>query len=291
MLNLGCRQKLKIARKVRFGVYLSDGGYNSEKKMNRTVEVLLPMKEVPETAEIGTELDVFLYKDSEGRMIATLRDPLIHLHEVRRLRVKDLNNTGAFMETGLERDVLLPYAEQTRRVEVGESILCAMYLDKSERLCVTMNVYPYLKLRSPYLKDMQVEGTIYEKSDNFGLFVAVDDMYSALIPKKEVFEDIRIGDIVKARVSNVHPDGKMDLSLRKKAFRQMEDDAVIIEERMKLSSGILVDDRGNKITEKSESSVITQNLHMSKAAFKRALGRLLKEERISIDSDGSIRLI
>ena len=291
MLNLGCRQKLKIVRKVRFGVYLGTVGKDIKKSESMNEEVLLPLKELPEAADIGTELDVFLYKDSEGRRIATLRDPLIHLHEVKRLKVKDINKTGAFIDMGLERDVLLPYAEQTRRVEAGESILCALYLDKSERLCVTMNVYPYLKLRSPYLKDMQVEGTVYEKSDNFGVFVAVDDMYSALIPKKELLEDIHIGDIVKARVSHVHPDGKIDLSLRKKAFKQMADDALIIEERMKESSGVLTDERGDKITERSDPSLILQNLHMSKAGFKRAVGRLLKERKISIEPDGSIRLI
>lgn len=271
MIRLGEKQKLSVIKKVDFGVYLAEEG--AEEK------VLLPIKQVPEGTEIGSEIEVFIYKDSDDRLIATTKEPKIMLGDVRVLRVKETSKIGAFMDWGLEKDVLLPFREQTRKVKAGENVLCALYVDKSSRLAVTMNVYPYLRSDSPYSKDDKVIGTVYELSDNFGAFVAVDDIYSGLIPKKELFGDIKIGDTVNARITSVKEDGRLNLSVREKAYLQMDSDA---EKLMKM-----IEEGGGKLpfTDKASPELIRNKTQMSKNEFKRAVGRLLKEGRITIGKD------
>lgn len=269
MIELGKKQTLIIAKKVDFGVYLSEDGTENEK-------VLLPKKQVKEGLGVGDKVEVFIYKDSDDRLIATTSEPKIMLGDVRMLKVKDVGKIGAFMDWGLEKDVLLPFREQTRKVKKGEEVLCALYTDKSERLCVTMNVYPYLLQESPYKKDDKVMGTVYEISDNFGAFVAVDDIYSALIPKKELYGNVQIGDSVNARVTSVKDDGRLNLSLREKAYLQMDTDAQSLLDMMEKNGGKL------SFTDKASPDVIRKHTNMSKNEFKRAVGRLLKEGKIEI---------
>ena len=154
--------------------------------------VLLPKRQVPEGVEIGDPVEVFLYKDSDDRLIATTHEPKIELGELAVLEVADTGKFGAFLDWGLEKDLFLPFKEQTVKVAKGDQCLVALYIDKSERLCATMKVYDMLKKDSPYQKDDMVEGIIYDTSDNFGLFVAVDNQYSALIPKKRYMEDFAL---------------------------------------------------------------------------------------------------
>ncbi|MCR4758044.1 MAG: RNA-binding protein [Butyrivibrio sp.] len=276
MIKLGEKQTLTVIKNVDFGVYLAEEGAKDEK-------VLLPAKQVPAGADIGTRIEVFIYKDSDDRPIATTNTPKIMLGEVRMLKVKDTSKIGAFMDWGLEKDLLLPFKQQTRKVSAGEEVLCALYIDKSDRLCVTMNVYPYLRNDSPYVKDSKVIGTVYELSDNFGAFVAVDDIYSGLIPKKELFGNIRIGDSVNARVTSVKPDGKLNLSLREKAYLQMDTDAQMLMD--------MIDQNGGKLpfTDKASPELIREKTDMSKNEFKRAVGRLLKEGRIEIGKDSILK--
>ncbi|MBE5858589.1 MAG: S1 RNA-binding domain-containing protein [Butyrivibrio sp.] len=269
MLKIGEKQELIIIKKVDFGVYLAEREGEEDK-------VLLPKKQVPEGAELGDKLSVFLYKDSDDRLIATTRTPKIMLGQVNVLRVTDVGKIGAFMDWGLEKDVLLPFREQTRKVKKGENILCALYVDKSGRLAVTMNVYEFLRTDSPYHKEDRVQGTVYESSDNFGMFVAVDDIFSALIPKKELYGDVRIGDTVTARIVEVKEDGKLTLSLREKAYLQINTDAEKIEDIMKEKGGRL------PFTDKASPELIRNEMHMSKNEFKRAVGHLLKEGKIEI---------
>ena len=275
MIKLGEKQVLKVVKKVDFGVYLADT--DPEEK------VLLPNKQVPEGTEVGSKLEVFIYRDSDDRLIATTNEPKIMLGDVRMLKVKDVARIGAFMDWGLEKDVLLPFKEQTRKVKPGEEVLCAMYIDKSNRLCVTMNVYQYLLTNSPYGKDDKVKGTVYEMSDNFGAFVAVDDIYSGLIPKKELYGNIQIGDQVTARVVSVKDDGKLNLSIREKAYLQMDTDAE------KVFS--MIEDCGGRLpfTDKASPELIRDKAGMSKNEFKRAVGRLLKEGKIEIRPDSIVK--
>ena len=269
MIKLGEKQTLQVVKKVEFGVYLGDGE-------NKEERVLLPAKQAPDGVQTGDRLEVFIYRDSKDRLIATTAEPKITLHQVARLRVAQVGRVGAFLDWGLEKDLLLPFKEQTRKVTAGEECLAALYIDKSDRLCATMNVYPYLEKDSPYRKDDMVEGTIYEISENFGAFVAVDDRYSALVPKKEYYGNARIGDRVSARVTAVKEDGKLDLSLREKAYLQIEKDA---EKVLSVIDGF---DGALPFTDKASPEVIRREMQMSKNEFKRAVGHLLKEGRIEI---------
>ncbi len=276
MIKLGEKQKLVVIKKVDFGVYLAENMESDDK-------VLLPIKQVPAGTDLGTELEVFIYKDSDDRPIATTKEPKIMLGDVRRLMVKDTGRIGAFMDWGLEKDLLLPFKEQTDKVKKGDDVLCALYIDKSGRLCVTMNVYKYLLNESPYSKDDKVIGTVYELSDNFGAFVAVDDIYSGLIPKKEIYGNIKIGDSVSARVTSVKEDGRLNLSIREKAYLQMDSDAEKIFNMIVEAGGKL------PFTDKASPELIREKTQMSKNEFKRAVGRLLKEDKIEINKDSIVQ--
>lgn len=276
MLEIGRKQSLVIVKKVDFGVYLGE-------QVNASMDerVLLPKKQVPEGAGEGDELEVFLYRDSSDRLIATTNEPKLQLGEVKELTVAAVGQIGAFLDWGLEKDLFLPFKEQTRKVEPGDSCLVALYVDKSDRLCATMKVYHYLKTGSPYVIGDEVEGTIYEISANFGVFVAVDERYSGLIPKKEAQAGYKVGQRLKLRVTEVKEDGKLTLSARQKAYAQIEEDAEnvlqVIEE---FANALPFDD-------KASPELIQREFGLSKAAFKRAVGHLLKEKQIEI-RDGKI---
>lgn len=263
---------LTIVKKVDFGVYLA-----KEQEADPEEKVLLPRKEVPENVQPGDEIEVFLYRDSKDRMIATVRQPKLSLGEVAMLRVKENGKIGAFLDWGLEKDLLLPFREQVRKVCPGEECLVALYLDKSKRLCATMKVYHYLRTDSPYEKDQKVTGTLYEISDNFGAFVAVDNCYSALIPKKEPLGNARVGDTVEARVTEVLKDGKLSLSLREKAYIQMNDDAQKLLKLLEEQGGEL------PVGDKSSPEKIKELTGMSKNEFKRAAGNLYKQRLVQVE--------
>lgn len=269
MIKLGEKQKLEIVKMVDFGAYLSTSRDVEEK-------VLLPKKQLPEGMEIGSQLEVFIYRDSQDRLIATVNEPKLRMGQVVRLKVAQVGKFGAFLDWGLEKDLMLPFKQQTYRVKEGDTPLVSLYIDKSDRLCATMNVYPYLDLNSPYDKEDKVTGQIYETSDEFGAFVAVDDKYSGLIPKKELYGEIKIGDVVTARVTGVKPDGKLDLSIREKAYLQINDDAQKVMALIESYDGVL------PFTDKASPEVIRREIQMSKNEFKRAVGNLLKNGKIEI---------
>ena len=266
----GKKQTLVMIKRVEFGIYLAETMKDAENK------VLLPKKQVPADMEVGDPIDVFLYKDSNDRPIATVKEPKLTLGQTARLRVVSVGKVGAFLDWGLEKDLFLPFKEQTYKVKPGDECLVGLYIDKSQRLCATMKVYEYLTSDSPYQKDDQVEGIVYEVSDNFGAFVAVDGKYSALVPKREAPKSLRPGMKIHARVTEVKPDGKLNLSVREKAFIQMDADAELIVKRMEEHGGKL------PFTDKADPEKIKNELGLSKNAFKRAVGRLLKENKVII---------
>jgi len=276
MMELGKKQILKIVKKVEFGVYL---GTEEER-------VLLPKKQVPEGAEIGDEIEVFIYKDSADRLIATTTTPLVMMGQVALLKVVDVTKIGAFLNWGLEKDLLLPFKEQTYRVAPGDECLVALYIDKSNRLCATMKIYHYLEKGGSYEKEQEVTGRVYEISDNFGAFVAVEDKYSGLIPKKQLYGDkkVKVGDIITARVTAIKADGKLDLAIRQKAYLQMDEDAEKLMEIIDSFDGVL------PFNDKANPEVIRRETGMSKNEFKRAVGRLYKERRIQITEKAIRRL-
>lgn len=246
--------------------------------------VLLPKKQVPQGSRMGDTVEVFLYKDSRDRIIATTNRPLLSVGEVGKLKVSQVTQIGAFLDWGLEKDVLLPYKEQTAKVREGDEILVALYVDKSSRLAATMKVYHYLERGTSYVKDDMVRGTVYEILEDMGAFVAVDDRFSALIPTRELYGEIRVGDVVTARVTSVKEDGKLDLSVREKAYLQIGKDAERLIEILESYDGVL------PFTDKASPDVIRRETGMSKNEFKRAVGNLLKNGKIIIKPD-VIRLV
>ena len=272
MIELGVKQKLYIDHKTDFGVYLSD----TPERNGKSDCVLLPKKQVPQNAKIGDEVEVFVYRDSKDREIATTNMPKLQLGELAVLEVAQVNNIGGFMYWGLEKDLLLPYSEQIVKVQKGDKYLVGLYIDKSDRLCATMKVYDFLRTDSPYKADDIVQGTVYGKNPEYGVFVAVDNKYHGLVQKKELTTRLEIGQQIQARVKSVRPDGKLDLSLRKKAYLQMDEDAEKIYKYIENNGGQL------GYTDKAKPEVIREDFQMSKSEFKRAIGRLLKEHRIII---------
>lgn len=278
MIELGKYQLLEVVKKTDFGFYLAEPGAGQKHT------ILIPMKEVPEGTKVGDCLNVFIYKDSEDREIATLAQVPITVSGLAVLTVKEVSKIGAFLDWGLVKDLLLPYKEQTAKVKEGDQVLVTLYVDKSNRLCASMKVYPLLSCDSPYKKDDMVTGIVYETIDSFGAFVAVDNKYSAMLPKNEIFSPIRVGDILKARVSKVREDGKLTLSLRAKAHEQMDTDSSYILDKLKAADGFL------PFNDSSSPEVIKEEFKMSKNAFKRAIGKLYKAGTITITDDG-IRLV
>lgn len=273
MIELGKKQCLNVVKKVDFGVYL---GTKEER-------ILLPKKMVPEGIEISDALEVFVYRDSSDRLIATTKEPLIQLGQLAKLRVSQIGKIGAFLDWGLEKDLFLPFKEQTTHVSEGKTYLVSLYIDKSDRLAATMRVYNMLSVNHMYVKDSAVSGTVIEVNPEYGIFVAIDDKYYGMIPKNEIYGTIHVGDVIYGRVSKVRDDGKIMISIRQKAYIQMEEDSKFIYKVIKEHNGSI------PFTDKSDSELIKTHFNMSKNAFKRGVGRLLKEGFITIEKD-SIKL-
>lgn len=281
-MRLGEYQELTVVKIVDFGVYLAEHGDGREGECR----VLLPKKQVPEGAKKNDELEVFIYRDSSDRPIATVRTPKLMAGETAVLSVSDVTDIGAFLDWGLEKDLFLPFKQQTAKVKPGDECLVALYIDKSSRLCATMKVYHHLQTDSPYRKNDTVTGRVYELSGNFGAFVAVDDKYSALIPKKEMYggKKYQVGDMVTARVADVKEDGKLELAVRQKAYLQMEEDADRLMGIIDSHGGVL------PFSDKADPELIRRETGMSKNEFKRALGGLYKCRRVEI-GESSVRKI
>ena len=280
LIELGKRQNLTVVKKVDFGVYLAE----NEQASAAGERVLLPNKQVPEGTGLHDTVNVFIYKDSQDRRIATCQKSLLEMGQIALLRVVSVSKIGAFLDWGLEKDLFLPFKEQTVRVREGDECLVTLYVDKSERLCATMKLYHSLHTDSPYKEGDTVRGRVYEISDNFGVFLAIDHLYSALIPKKEAQGKYKPGDEVTVRVVKVREDGKLTVSPHQKAYLQMDVDCDNIMQVLDEFAGVLPFD------DHVSPEVIKREFGISKAAFKRAVGRLLKEEKITIKEGRIYRL-
>lgn len=289
MIMLGQMQTLSVCKSTGNGVYLESTAdaapsFSTDTAAIPENRVLLPRNQVPAETKHGDSIRVFVYRDSEDRAIATTTVPSLTLGETAVLTVKEASQIGAFLDWGLAKDLLLPFKEQTAKVKQGEQVLVALYIDKSGRLCATMHVYDYLSGNAPYKKDDRVTGIVYEHIDEFGTYVAVDSVYSALIPRREVITPLRPGTVVNARVTKVQPDGRLELSIREKAYLQMDSDAEGVLTLLKEADGFL------PYHDKSNPEAIKAKFGLSKSSFKRAIGHLYKEGLISIEENG-IRLL
>ena len=270
MLKTGEWNELKIDRIKSVGAFLTDGAS----------DVLLPLKQVPKGAKRGDMINVFVYKDSEDRDIATVNKPLITVGELARLKVNSVADFGAFCDWGLEKDIFLPFKEQTARVEKGREYLFGMYIDKSGRPCVTMRIGQMLQKDASFEKGELVDGTVYEYKKGTGAFVAVNDRYPGLVHESEIFKRVNVGERVKCRVIKMREDGKIDLAMRNEIPYQIDEDSEMIFRRLEQSGGSF------PFTDKADKELIKENFGISKNAFKRAIGHLLKDGRIEMDEEG-----
>ena len=271
MIELGKFQKLKVLRFVSIGAYLGTG--------EKDEEVLLPKKQVPEDVSLGEDIEVFIYRDSQDRLVATTRTPKLSVGEVAPLKVIEITDIGAFLDWGLEKDLLLPFKEQTVKVEEGNEYIVGLYVDKSDRLCATMDTYSVLSSDSPYKVGDMIEGMIYSIKKDVGIFVAVDGKYHGMIPISESMRLYSRGEWIKARVIHIDEEGKLRLSFRLNVVDQMDKDSYTILKEIEKQGGTLF------ITDKSDPEEIKKQLSMSKKAFKRGVGRLLKDGKIEITED------
>jgi len=278
MIEIGKWNTLMVIRSKEQGVYLGEeGSANAD-------TVLLPRKYVPNEIKAGKTMDVFIYRDSQDRLIATTTKPLITMGEIKKLRVKNVTSIGAFMDWGLEKDILLPFKEQTAKLSEGKEYLVRMYEDKSGRLCVSMKLYDYLEPITGYEKGQSFSGTVYEYKKGFGAFVAIDHRYSGLIHENELFSRVVVGEDVQGRIVQIREDGKADLALRAPAYKQMNEDGEMIYAIIQSYQGKL------PFNDKADAELIKKEFGLSKNAFKRAVGHLMKEGKVTI-TDHSIEII
>lgn len=277
MIKLGEVQKLIIQRFTSVGAFLNEENSKDE-------DILLPKSQIPEDADVGDEIEVMVYRDSKDRVIATTNRSKLTVGQMGSLMVVSQSKIGSFLDWGLEKDLFLPFSETIGSIEKGKKYLVAVYLDKSNRLAATMKIRDYLTTDSPYKAEDKVHGTIYSIHRDIGAFVAVDNKYDALIPKRELVGAHEVGETVEVRVLKVHEDGKLELSLREKGYMQMDKDADIILSKLK--------ERGGKLdlNDNSSPEKIRQELGMSKSGFKRAIGKLYKDGVIAI-TDKGIRFV
>lgn len=274
-MNVGEKQELIVQRIKPHGAYLAP-----EPESNPEEDVLLPRKEVKDFMKPGTTVEVFVYRDSEDRLIATTKTPHILPGEIKQLRVKDTTKIGAFLDWGLEKDLLLPFAEQIGKPKKGEQVLVRLYTDKSDRLCASQKITPALKKTSDYQKNDWVKGRIIGRHPKIGAFVAVDDAYEALLPAKNIYRALEPGSVMEFRVQQIQEDGRMVLSLKEQTSVAMDTDGELILDELRNNNGFL------PFNDKTDAQVIQDVFAMSKSSFKRAVGRLLKKEEIRFSKGG-----
>jgi predicted RNA-binding protein (virulence factor B family) len=276
---IGRYATLEIRRFGSPGAFLAANGAPDDAPV-----VLLLGPEIPEQAEEGDAIEVFLFLDSEGRPIATTHHPRLSLGEVAFLEVTATTEFGAFVDWGLPKELLVPFAEQTTSPKVGERHPIALYVDKSGRLAGTMRVTERLGIGScEFQRGEWVQGEAWRFDPQIGLFVIIERAFVGLLPRHEPHSLVR-GEASRFRITHVHQDGKIELSLRGHAHEEMDSDGETI-------LALLKRPNAPKLGDRSDPEQIRVLLGLSKKAFKRAVGRLLKERRVDIDADGYVRVL
>ncbi len=275
---LGRFVTLVIRRVASSGAFLAETGAGPDADT-----VLLLGPEIPAGARVGDPIDVFVTLDSEGRPLATTKTPRLGLGEVAFLTVTACTDFGAFVDWGLPKELLVPFAEQTREVHVGERHAIGLYLDKSDRLAGTMRVSELLSVGGSFHRGEWTLGEAWREDPAIGLFVIVERRFVGLLPKHEP-HSLRAGDAARFRVAHVHPDGKIELSLRAHAHEELERDAAAILAVLERPGAPTVGDR-------SPPDEIRAHFGLSKKAFKRAVGTLLKTGRVDVDPQGRVRVL
>lgn len=271
-MKIGQFNTLTIDRDTKVGLFLTDG----------KEDVLLPNKYVPKVFEIGEELTVFVYLDHEERPVATTLVPYIFLNEFALLRVNYINQIGAFMDWGMEKDILVPFKEQARPMEKGKRYLVYLYMDeKTYRLVASSKTNQFLDNENITVEKGEEVDLIISHITEIGINVIINQKHKGLVYKDEVYDDaIRTGDKMKGYIKLVRPDGKIDVSLHKQGFESIEPNSEIIMNELRASRGFL------RLNDNSNPEDIKTVLKMSKKTFKKAIGLLYKEKLIEIKDDG-----
>lgn len=271
-MDLGRYNVLRIERESDYGLYLMDGSGN---------EVLLPNKYVPRAYEIGQDLSVFVYKDSEDRIVATTLEPAIQTGQFAYLQVKAVNQFGAFLDWGLEKDLMVPFKEQANRMIEDVWYVVYMYEDTdTNRLVATSKTKPHLNNEEHDYKVGDEVNVLICGFTDLGMNVIVEDAWSGLIYEDEIFKKVLPGDKRKAYVKKVREDGKLDISLQALGVDNIEPNVKQLLKVIKQQNGYVA------LTDKSKPEEITARLEMSKKSFKKALGNLYKQRLVRIEEDG-----
>ncbi len=274
-MNIGSYNTLKIVKRVAFGLYL-DG--------EEAGEILLPTRYVPENAQIGDFLDVFVYTDGEDRLIATTQVPLAVVGDIKALKVKAVGSYGAFLEWGIMKDLFLPFSEQTADVDEQDTVVVALYLDsKTNRVVATMKWERFLdkSIQPTFAKEEEVQVLVASKTE-LGYKVLINNKFVGLIYKNEVFKPLCIGDTMRAYIHRVRQDGKIDVRLNRSGYEAIEGEAARLLALLRKMGGFL------PTTDKSPAETIYEVCGMSKKTYKKAVGELYKKRLIMLKTNGIV---
>lgn len=274
-MNIGKYNDGEVVKEVDFGLYLEIG----------EEEVLLPNKYVPEGTEIGDVLNIFLYKDSEDRLIATTLTPKVEVGEFAYLEVKDTNRIGAFLDWGLEKDLFVPHREQRGKMRRGKSYVVRVYLDEeTDRIVATEKFDRFIDHSELDVAEKdEVDILIYRYTD-LGVEVIINNKYYGLVYEDDIYKNLKIGQRYKGYIKKIREDNKIDISLRKTGYGRVEDGKNKILKKLKEKDGFL------PLNDKSSPYDIKNELHISKGTFKDAIGGLYREKIINITDEG-IKLV
>lgn len=270
-MKIGHYNTLTIARETKVGLFLTDG----------KDDVLLPLKYVPKEYNIGDEIIVFVYLDHEERPVATTLEPYILMDEFGLLRVNYVNKFGAFLDWGLEKDLFVPFKEQARPMEKGKRYLVFAYIDeKTNRIVASSKTNQFLSNENLSVSVGDEVELIISHITDMGINVIINDIHKGLLYKDQVYDDIRLGDRMKGYIKNIRPDHKIDVSLQKLGYQNIEPNAEKILQELRASRGFL------RLNDNSHPEDIKTVLKMSKKTFKKAIGSLYKDKLIEIKDEG-----
>ncbi|MCE9538589.1 MAG: GntR family transcriptional regulator [Bacteroidetes bacterium] len=270
-MNVGAYNELEVVKQLDFGIYLKDGD----------TEILMPTKWVPQDTKIGDRLNVFVFRDSDDRLIATTIEPYATANTFAFLEAKQVNQVGAFMDWGMDKDLLVPFREQSQRLEPGRSYVVFVYVDEeTNRLTASTKLNRYIENTNIELRDGDIVDLLIYSETDLGFNAIINNRYSGLIYKNEIYEAIRVGDQIKGYVKHVREDNKIDLSLQKSGFELVDDVKWRILNMMKQNEGFLA------LTDNSSPEEIKAKFQISKKAFKKAVGALYRERLVKITDKG-----
>ncbi len=276
MVRIGEMNDLVVVKAVDFGLYL-DGG-------EEFGEILLPARYVPQDYKIGAKLRVFIYTDSEDRMIATTETPKAQVGEFACLKVVYVTPIGCFLDWGLSKDLLMPLGEQKREMRVGETCIVGVFLDMAtNRVAASARLTQFMNLTPAHYKPEQEVSFLICNKTALGYRAIINHAHWGVLFNADVFEPLKVGSAKKGFIKRVRADGKIDLALQKRGAEQVKDIADVILDKLKAEGGFL------PLTDKTGTEVIYELFNVSKKTYKRALGALYKKRQIVISDDG-IRL-